>query len=286
MENELVSVIIPTYNREKTIKKSIKSVLDQTYSNIEVLVIDDASCDNTEKVVTDINDSRVKYYRLKVNSGACTARNYGIDKAKGKIVAFQDSDDIWYIEKLEKQIEYMYKNGYDFVSCGFKRIQKEDQQEIGIEKCPNNKIDLWCKLLNNNWISTQTIVCYKKCFEIIKFDPNIKRYQDWDLALQAVNYFKVGCLTEVLVDVYLQENSITNTVKTENAKLVVVNKHKKDIKDIHMKYQYYKSVADVTRKNRCQYARKHYGKCLKIKIHCVIFTTVFLTTTLWKFSNP
>ena len=89
----LVSVIIPTYNRAHLIKRSAMSVLNQTYSNLELIIVDDGSTDNTEEVVKSIDDNRVIYIK-QPNQGACAARNNGIDHAKGEFIAFQDSDDV------------------------------------------------------------------------------------------------------------------------------------------------------------------------------------------------
>ncbi|MBQ9358418.1 MAG: hypothetical protein IJT95_02615, partial [Abditibacteriota bacterium] len=96
--------------------------------------------------------------------------------------------------------------------------------------------------------STQTMVCYKYCFDKISFDPDVKKFQDWDFALQAAAAgFKIGQLDEVLVDVYLQENSITNTVVKGDHKVKVIKKHAKDIASKEMAECYYKSLADAQR---------------------------------------
>ena len=101
---EKISIIIPTYNREKLIIKSINSILNQSYHNIEVILIDDGSTDNTRKVISQIKDRRFRYIKLRKNKGASIARNIGIKKAFGNYISFQDSDDILHSDKLEKQI--------------------------------------------------------------------------------------------------------------------------------------------------------------------------------------
>ena len=105
----LVSVIIPTYNRANIINKSIDSVLNQTYSNLELIIIDDGSHDNTEEVIKNYDDKRLKYYKLEENKGMCFARNYGTNLSKGHYIAIHDSDDLWKIDKLEKHITYMQR---------------------------------------------------------------------------------------------------------------------------------------------------------------------------------
>ncbi len=99
-----MSVIIPTYNREKLILKALDSIFRQTYQDFEVLIIDDASTDQTDRVIRELNHPRVRYFKMDTNGGQCIARNYGIRQAKGEFVAFLDSDDEWLPEKLEKQV--------------------------------------------------------------------------------------------------------------------------------------------------------------------------------------
>ena len=99
----MISVIIPVYNREKTVKKAIDSVLAQTWKDMEIIVIDDGSTDKSAEVIKSIKDARIKYIYQK-NAGACAARNHGLDLATGDIIAFHDSDDVWHKDKLEKQL--------------------------------------------------------------------------------------------------------------------------------------------------------------------------------------
>lgn len=279
MENRLVSIIIPSYNRAETILGSVNSVLNQSYKNIEVIVVDDCSSDNTFEIVNAIKDNRVRCIKLEKNSGACIARNVGVENSKGEIIAFQDSDDIWHEDKLEKQLQYLLENNYEFISCAYTRIFERSRTVFGIVECPEHKVELWCKLLNNNWISTQTIVCYRYCFDEIAFDSKVKRYQDWDLALQAALKYRIGCLNESLVDVYLQSNSITNTIKSEQAKLFVVKKHRCDVdfKNKRMVAQYYKTLADVTRRKSSLMAGKLYFKCFCLKPNAKILLLCLLS---------
>jgi glycosyltransferase involved in cell wall biosynthesis len=120
-----VSVIIPTYNRAHLIGRAIQSVLKQTYQDFEVIVVDDGSIDNTEEVVKKIQENRVYYYKHDKNKGGSAARNTGISLAKGEYIAFQDSDDEWLPEKLEKQIGVFNNQtkNVGVVYTGFYRIE-------------------------------------------------------------------------------------------------------------------------------------------------------------------
>lgn len=124
---ELVSIIMPTYNSGHFIGKTIDSVLSQTYQNWEVIIVDDCSTDNTSKIVSSYTtkDNRIKYHRLDRNSGAAVARNKAVELSKGKYIAFIDSDDIWFPEKLSKQINFMEKNNYTFTSTSYTKIDEE-----------------------------------------------------------------------------------------------------------------------------------------------------------------
>ena len=115
--DDKISVIIPTYNRGYSIIECLNSVLEQTYKNIEILVIDDCSTDNTESLISKIEDDRVKYIKLNEKKGASFARNIGIKYATGKYISFQDSDDIYHKDKIEKQYKNLIKKNSDIDFC-------------------------------------------------------------------------------------------------------------------------------------------------------------------------
>src|SRR6516225_1088149 len=99
-----VSVVLPTFERANTLLRSVTSVLEQTYPNLELIVVDDGSTDRTAALIGDIKDARLKYVRLARNRGQAVARNVGISESQGVLIAFQDSDDTWQIDKLERQV--------------------------------------------------------------------------------------------------------------------------------------------------------------------------------------
>lgn len=156
--DDFVSVIIPMYNAEKYIKRAIDSVLRQTYHNYEILVIDDCSKDQSARIVKELaqKDSRVKYYRQDKNSGAAEARNRGITEARGRYIAFLDSDDIWVKEKLKKQMVQIKKNGASFVFTAYDRINSRGEKRKGkvkIKKCVTYQ-----DLLTKTIITTSTVM--------------------------------------------------------------------------------------------------------------------------------
>ena len=113
--NELVSIIMPSYNTAKYIVNAIHSVLQQTYSNWELIIVDDCSTDNTDEIIKPfLVDDRIIYLKNEKNSGAAISRNRALREAKGRWIAFLDSDDLWLPEKLEHQIKFMIDKGYNF----------------------------------------------------------------------------------------------------------------------------------------------------------------------------
>lgn len=127
----MVSIITPAYNSEKFIAETIQSVLAQTYQNWELLIVDDCSTDKTAEIISRFQDSRIKYFHNYTNKGSAFSRNLALQKAKGKWIAFLDSDDLWHPEKLEKQIEFMKKNNYRFSYTNYCEID-ETSKERGI----------------------------------------------------------------------------------------------------------------------------------------------------------
>lgn len=207
----MVSVIMPTFNREKTILRAINSILQQTYKDIEIIIVDDCSTDNTQKVVESLNNNNITYIKQDKNRGACAARNEGIKLAKGEYIAFLDSDDEWLPEKVEKQIDFLQKNNVDIVFCS--HISQCNGNKVII---PNKKIDshiLYRELLMENFITTGSILAKSECFKKVKFDIKLPRLQDWDLMINMGMHFRIEHLNEILTINYIQNDSMTKSHK-------------------------------------------------------------------------
>lgn len=275
----IISVIIPAYNRENTILGCINSVLAQTYTNFEIIVIDDCSTDATVEVVQSISDERVKCYKLDTNCGACYARNYGVKKAIGRYIAFQDSDDTWLPEKLEKQIAFMESKDTDFVFCGMTRINEFDGTTFYYPPYEfNANKNATKQILYENCISTQTILLKKELMDDLIFDPAIKRFQDWDFAIRISKLAHITYLPEALVISSIQENSITKTASRMNALKVIYEKHYQDIirdKTIHARFMY--KFGEEAWKNNGKKAAEYYMQSLKLEINPKIVIKYFLS---------
>ncbi len=196
----LISVIIPVYNREAFLPTAVTSVLNQTYKNIELLIIDDNSKDETYfSILNFLKDKRVSYYYLDKNFGVSYARNFGIKKAKGDYIAFLDSDDYWLPEKLEKQIKYMLKN--NFKICQTDEIWIRKGKFVNPKK-KHRKIegDIFEKSLELCIVSPSAVLIKKEVFENIGlFDENMPACEDYDLWLRASLKYKIGLLNEKLI---------------------------------------------------------------------------------------
>lgn len=260
----MVSVIIPSYNREKTILRAVNSVLNQTYKDIEVIVVDDCSTDNTLDVVKSIKDSRLKFFKLDKNSGACVARNFGIEKSNGEFIAFQDSDDEWLPEKLEKQMNVFKNNSdVDLVFCQFKKIEKENTSvfpplESGII---TRKV-----LLEKSYISTQTLIGRKECFSTVKFDPQMPRLQDHDLVIRLSKKYCFYFVNEPLVNMYVQDDSISKNIKKLiDAEYLLLTKYTEEVNAFpDFKYYNLTIFAVMKRRNRMK-AGTEYKALYKMK---------------------
>lgn len=205
---DLVSVVLPTYNRERTLHRAINSVLQQTYHEIELIVVDDGSTDQTRSVVQAYKDERIRYI-YQPNQGACVARNRGVSEARGLYIAFQDSDDEWMEDKLERQMAYMEQTQADVVFHAFWRHGLEAESErIPSETIPSRQV-FFEDIVPVNMISTQTILGKKTCFQEEQFNPAFPRYQDWELGMRLVRKYKVFYDSAELAYVYVSPDSIS-----------------------------------------------------------------------------
>jgi glycosyltransferase involved in cell wall biosynthesis len=186
-KNGLVSIIIPVYNRKAMIVNAIKSIQNQTYTNYEILVVDDGSSDGTQKAVKAFNDSRITLIETDHN-GAYIARNKGLKKARGKFIAFLDSDDIWLPEKLETQMILMTKEKNVAMSFTNGYIFKDKETEYEMDLRPTGKLNLPLKefykeLLKNNFIATSSVVVRKDLLNNVGYFLSENRgcldYQMW-----------------------------------------------------------------------------------------------------------
>ena len=199
----LISVILPTFNggtrgEGKYLREAIESVLNQTYENFELIIVNDGSIDNTEDLILSYNNKRIIYLQNANNMGLPSARNTGLGKAKGKYIAFLDDDDYFYSKKLEEQLLFLQKNNANVTYC-FTDIVSESRKIIG---CYNNNDsgDILNILLLRNFITPSSVMISKDVYENIGyFKIHLKRCADWDYWIRISTKYKFFCLEKILL---------------------------------------------------------------------------------------
>ncbi|RKY37879.1 MAG: glycosyltransferase family 2 protein [Candidatus Omnitrophota bacterium] len=210
-----VSVIIPTYNRAHLVGRAVESVLDQTFQDFEILVVDDHSVDNTEEVVNDFNDARIRYIKHQINMGGNATRNTGVKNSKGEYIAFLDSDDEWLPEKLKKQID-IFQRAPDKVGLVYSWAEMIDEKGELFRKLNFVvKGRVLQNILRGNFISSSTVVVKKKCFdEVGLFDESFASCQDREMWTRIATKYEIEVVPEYLDRIYKDEkNSISASPK-------------------------------------------------------------------------
>lgn len=229
MSRPSVSVIIPTYNRASLLKRAIESVLKQSFDDFELIVVDDASPDNTPDVVESIDDGRIRYIRLKKNSGGPVARNTGIKKARGRFIALLDDDDEWLPHRLELQVKKFEEISREFgvVYGGFYYVSQQDGRILG-KRLPKVRGDLYPHLLKENFIGSPTLLIRRECFKRAGlFDTTLTSSQDWDMWLRISRYYKFDYVNEIVAKYYVHGRQISfNMRKYIPGRERFINKHK------------------------------------------------------------
>ena len=218
----MISIVLPSYNRAHILPKAVESILRQTYKDFELIIVDDGSSDNTCEVVKSFDDNRIVYVRQE-NAGACVARNNGIDHARGEYIAFQDSDDIWHQDKLEKQLKTLQEKNADIVFCRMNRMS--GGKIVGLVS-DYFKEGFLSKDVMPMSIGTQTLIGKCQVFKQEKFDPEMPRFQEFELLVRAQKEFSIYCMEEPLADYIIQGDSLSvNPLKYMQAWNLMLKKH-------------------------------------------------------------
>lgn len=195
-DNGLVSVIMPSYNTAKYIAESIESVINQTYPYWELIIVDDCSTDDTDSVVANyLSDTRIRYLKNEKNSGAAISRNYALREAKGKWIAFLDSDDVWLPEKLEKQIAFMLEKNCSFSYTNYEEID-EASEALGImltgpKRITTKGMFAYC------WVGCLTVMYNADAIGLVQIQ-DIKKNNDYAMWLQICRKADCYLLNETL----------------------------------------------------------------------------------------
>ncbi len=248
--SEAVSVVIPTYNREQYITKAIDSVLSQTYSDIEIIVIDDGSTDNTQSILKPYGESIRCYYQK--NAGIAGARNAGIRRSSGRYVAFCDSDDYWLPDKLEKQMDLFGAHPeYGMVAsqCASVRLDGRFREKNRPGRSGLVLNDLFVK----NFIRTSSAVITRQCLDTVGlFDETLRECEEYDLWLRIAAQFPVGFINESLA-VYVDNPDGVSTDSLAGRLFRLAVLEKPYLADNIPRGLYRRRIADT-----CHYIGRHY----------------------------
>lgn len=206
MNKELVSIIMPAYNCESTIRKSIKSVLNQTYSNFELIITNDNSTDSTQNIIEEFSiiDKRIKYYINGYLPGAANSRNNSIKNSSGDIISFLDTDDIWSPKKLELQIEAMNRNNCLAAHSSYYRVD-EIGNNISLVK-PREKVT-YKDMLTHNHIGNLTGIYNAKILG--KFYQKNIGHEDYEMWLRILSKTDSIAVLDPLASYTVSTNSLS-----------------------------------------------------------------------------
>jgi len=230
-----VSVIVPSYNRGYCIVQCLQSVLSQTFVDFEIIVVDDASGDDTRAQVASVFDSRIRYIVHDSNQGGAVARNTGIRIAQGEFIAFLDSDDSWQPDKLAKQIAALRRLGpawgmsYTWLSC----VDDDGMETLRIN--PEFEGECFEEMLVSNFIGSFSNIVVRKRFllEVGMLDESFRSCQDWDLFIRLTKQASVHCLREYSV-CYLQ--SVSDKYRISSNPRSVIQGHRRILKKYAREY--------------------------------------------------
>lgn len=220
-----VSVILPTYNRANSLRDACLSVLNQSFTDFELIVVDDCSSQDIETIVKALDDRRVRYIRRSRNGGAGVARNTGLENASGEFVAFQDSDDLWLPRKLERQVVTLRSLPADVGAVtGGKIVYGRDAEfnygpgmaayapdPAGVLRLDEDQLS---KILTENRISVQNTLFRRKCLaNQVWFDPLARANEDWDFAIRLIQSCKIYEDPEPVVLGFISPDSISSNFR-------------------------------------------------------------------------
>lgn len=221
MENEKVSIITPVYNCEKFLSETIECVLNQTYEDWEMILVDDCTPDHSADIAKKYSkkDKRIKYVKLEENSGAAVARNKGLSIAEGRFIAYLDADDLWKKDKLEKQVQFMVNHDYAFTCTDYEKID-ELGQSLNKVICIPNKVNYNLFLRNTIIQTVGVMVDTKKTGKELLVMPNIRRRQD---AATWCQLLKAGFDCYEVPENLSYYRVVTNSLSSNKLKAVKMN---------------------------------------------------------------
>ncbi|MBD2730079.1 glycosyltransferase [Nostoc sp. FACHB-892] len=252
-----ISVIIPAYNSEKTIAHTIQSVLNQTFTDLELIVINDGSQDSTLEIVTQIKDPRIKVFSYS-NAGGNVSRNRGLQRAVGEFVSFLDADDLWTPDKLQSQLKALQENVTAKVAYSWTDYINTNGEFILSGKRVNVNGNVYENLLLNNFLEngSNPLICRKSLITLNGFDESLSAAQDWDMWLRLASKFDFICVPSVQILYRISTNSVScNLARQEKSCLQVLEKAYKE-RPSALKHSWNVSLANLYKYLVCKALQK------------------------------
>ena len=212
----LVSIIMNCHNGEKFVSQSLKSIKLQTYGNWELIFWDNKSTDNSEKIIKNYSDKRIRFFKSKKFLNLYSARNLAVKKARGKYISFLDVDDLWKKDKLQKQVSFLKQNkDFKIVYSNFITLDEIKNKKYIYHKNSLPSGYITQQLLNNYQIGILTVMLERKLFDNQKFNNNYNIIGDFDFFLKLSKNYKFGCIQEYLA-LYRLHSSNYSQKKLDN----------------------------------------------------------------------
>ncbi|MGH8461590.1 MAG: glycosyltransferase family 2 protein [Stenotrophobium sp.] len=254
-----VSVVLPTYNRADTLGRAIQSVLAQSYADLELIVVDDASTDATPQVVAGFRDPRVRYLPSRERLGVSRARNLGIGNSSGELIAFQDSDDEWRVEKLAKQVQVFaaHPSGVSLVLCGDLFVNCYPLSFTGVDSA-EAVVDVTEMTVLRLPPAPCWLVPRERLIQAGCFDVQINCYEDWELALRLSESGRILMVNEPLTLRQRTPNSLASTEQNFIPNLKrILDRHGERLRAHPVAWVMYCNVIGQT---ECQYGSAREGR--------------------------
>ncbi|AFY50939.1 putative glycosyltransferase [Nostoc sp. PCC 7524] len=245
----LVSVIIPVFNGEKTIRKTLDSILSQTLKDLEIIVINDGSSDSTEEIVKNISDERLQIFSYP-NAGLPASRNRGVSHANSEFISFIDADDIWTQNKLESQLKSILASESAAVSYSWTDYIDENGKIVKSGRRVTNVGDVYSKLLISNFLEngSNPLIRRSALATVGGFDESLTAAEDWDMWLRLAAHYDFVIVPEVQILYRISLNSMsTNLKRQESASLIVIERAFSEPKALALQHLKKRSLAYLYR---------------------------------------
>lgn len=227
MNTYIISIIMSLKNDEKYLPTCINSIINQTYSNWELLIFNDGSTDKTLETLQSYQDKRIIVYTETASKGLAERLNFLISKAKGDFIARMDGDDLMHSERLEKQVEFLKTNKNIDVVGSYATVIDENGKELGVrtgDPVAKNAFEIFIK---NRFLIHPSIIVRKEFYEENKYDPEFERAEDYELWLRTFDKYSFAVIKQPLIDYRVYKNTFKKAAKSHFFSIKALHKHKK-----------------------------------------------------------